>query len=207
VGQYPWQATVDVKIVGGGNSKRLGTDKVKLHCLQNGVLDTLSGLYALPGISATEVPLAPLPIRDSNGAGVADPWMDYPTRITPSNTVFKRRFWTADPPAGSFPTRHKTSLTALQRITGVNGFVNAVASVSDDAPTALMVHASIAWSADFSGSVDAAGLYTATTANTASAAAYTLVSPATGGSDAAVAGFETFEPRFNAGSTTAWVPP
>ena len=204
VGEYPWEVQVDVKVVGGGNSKRLGTDKVKLHCLHNGVADTLSGLYLAPGVSATEVPLGGLPIRDSNVA--ADPWMDNPTTVLPNNTGFQRQFWTADAPTGSFPRRHQNSNTAIQRITGVNGFRFGLASVSDHAPNALMVHAQMKWTADFSGNVSAAGQYTPSTAQTTADATLVLVSSGTGGKDAGLAGFETFEPRFNGGTDTLWVP-
>lgn len=42
-GQYPWEATVKVHLVGGSSTKKLGIDKVQLHLLQNGVADTLTG--------------------------------------------------------------------------------------------------------------------------------------------------------------------
>ena len=205
-GQYPWEAKVKIKVVGGGKSKRLGTDKVKLHLLQNGVADTLSGHYAPPppGSKAEEQPKGGLPIRDSNGA--ADPWMDTPTKVTPDNTSFKREVWTADAPAGGFPTAHQNTLTALQSISGINGFRSAIASVSDHAPNALMVHAQTRWHADFKGTVDAAGMYTPHHAHTKVQAAFTLVSAATGGQDAGEAGFETFQPRFNGGTNTKWTP-
>lgn len=203
-GQYSWEAQVDVKVVGGGNSKTLGTDKVQLHCLHNGVADTLSALYDAPGISATEVPIGGLPIRDSNDE--LDPWMDSPTQITPDNTGLQRRFWTADAPAGGFPRAHISANTAIRSITGVNGFIGCVASVSSDAPDALMVHAQVAWSADFAGTV-AAGIYTPSGAHTTAGASFALISSGTGGQDAGEAGFETFEPRFNGGTNTTWLPP
>jgi hypothetical protein len=205
-GQYPWEAKVKVKVVGGGNSKRLGTNKVKLHLLHNGVADTLTANYAPPpgGSTAAEVPRGGLPIRDSNGSG--NPWMDNPTTVTPDNTSFRREVWTADAPAGSFPTSHKNTGNAMRSISGINGFSAAIASVSDDAPTALMVHAKLSWSADFKGNVDGTGNYTANGAKTAAGAAYALISNATGGQDAGDAGFETFEPRFNGGTDTNWNP-
>ena len=205
-GQYPWEAEVKVKVVGGGSSKTLGTSKVKLHILQNGVADTLTGHYAPPpaGAFAKEVPIGGLPIRDSNGS--ANPWMDNPTTIKPNNTGFRRTVWTGDSPAGGFPSRHQNTGTALQRISGINGFVAAIASVSDDAPTALMVHAKTAWSANFSGTVNAAGVYTPSGALTKVEKSFHLISPSTGGQDARDAGFETFEPRFNGGTNTNWNP-
>jgi len=202
-GQYPWEAKVKVKVVGGGNSKRLGTDKVKLHLLHNGVADTLTGVYP-PGGTALEVPKGGLPVRDSNGA--ANPWMDNPTTITPNNTAFKREVWTGDSPAGGFPTAHKNTGNALTGITGINGFSAAIASVSDDASTALMVHAKTNWSADFKGTVAGTGVYTPNGAKTTVESAFKLISSATGGQDAGDAGFETFEPRFNGGTDTTWTP-
>lgn len=210
-GQYPWEAKVKIKVLGGGNSKRLGTDKVKLHLLHNGVADTLTGNYkspppppVLPG-TALEVPKGGFPVRDSNDA--ANPWMDYPTTITPNNTDYERELWTGDSPAGGFPGSHKNQPTwRINSITGINGFKAAIASVSDDAPNALMVHAETKWSADFKGDVDAAGLYTSNGAKTTKEATFKLISSATGGKDAGEAGFETFSPRFNEGTDTTWVP-
>jgi hypothetical protein len=204
--KYPWQAKVKVKVVGGGKSKRLGTSKVKLHLLQNGVADTLAGSYAPPPpvSTAQEMPRGGLPIRDSNDA--SDPWMDTPTKVSPNNTGFKREVWTADAPAGSFPTAHNNTLNALQSISGINGFRSAIASVSDDAPTALMAHADTTWQADFKGTVNAAGMYTPSAAKTTADARFKLISDATGGQDAGDAGFETFEPRFNGGTDTKWTP-
>jgi hypothetical protein len=37
-------------------------------------------------------------------------------------------------------------------------------------------------------------------------ASYALISAGTGGQDAADAGFETFQPRFNQGTNTTWTP-
>ncbi len=204
-GQYPWEIKVKVKVVGGGNSKRLGTDKVQLHILQNGVADTLTGHYAGPPAgTAQEKPKGGLPIRDSNGAG--NPWMDNPSTYLPDQTSFLREVWTGDSPAGSFPNAHKNTGNALTSISGVNGFCASIASFSTDAPTALMVHAKTTWSADFKGNVDNAGNYTPNGAKTTVQGAMTKVSPSTGGQDACLAGFETFEPRFNGGTDTTWTP-
>jgi hypothetical protein len=202
-GQYPWEAKVKVKVVGGGKSKRIGTNKVKLHLLQNGVADTLTGTYP-PGGTALESPKGGFPVRDSNGAG--DPWMDNPTTITPNNTAFQREVWTGDSPAGGFPTAHQNTGNALTGITGINGFSASIASVSDDAPTALMVHAKTDWSADFKGDVAGTGAYTPNGAKTTVESTFKLISAATGGQDAGDAGFETFEPRFNGGTDTIWTP-
>lgn len=208
-GQYPWEAKVKVKVLGGGNTKRLGTNKVKLHLLHNGIADTLTAHYAAAAPfrdgTALEVPKGGLPIRDSNGPG--NPWMDIPTKIMPNNTNYKRELWTADPPAGSFPRSHKNQpLWPIYSITGLNGFEAAIASVSDDAPNALMVHANTKWSANFKGNVNVHGKYTRNNAKTTKEARFKLISAATGGMDAGDAGFETFPPRFNGGTNTTWTP-
>ena len=132
--------------------------------------------------------------------------MDNPTTITPDNTAFQREVWTGDSPAGGFPMAHKSTANALTGITGINGFSAAIASVSDNAPTALMVHAKTDWSADFKGDVAGAGVYTPNSAKTTVESAFKLISAATGGQDAGEAGFETFEPRFNGGTDTTWTP-
>ncbi len=88
----------------------------------------------------------------------------------------------------------------------MNAFDTAVASVSDDAPNSIVVHAEAKWTADFSGSVAANGTYTPTTAAVTGDSKFALISDATGGQDARDAGFETFEPRFNGGATYRWTP-
>ena len=88
----------------------------------------------------------------------------------------------------------------------MNAFETVVASVSDDAPNSIVAHAKTAWTADFSGTVDGSGRYTATTADVTGDATFTLISDATGGQDARDAGYETFEPRFNGGTDFRWNP-
>lgn len=207
-GQFAWESQVNVKVVGGGSNKRLGTDKVKVHLLQNGVADTLRGHYAPPppGANALEVPIGGLPIVDSNGATTPVLTNANSVSVTPNNTAFERTVWTGDSPAGAFPLKHQNTGTRLQTISGINGFHAAICGVSDDAKNSFVVHARIAWHSDYSGSVNAAGRYTATTAATSSDVAYTLLSPATGGQDAADANMETFQPRFNQGTNTTWTP-
>lgn len=207
-GNFTWEAQVNVKVVGGGNSKRLGTDKVKVHVLQNGVADTLTGHYAPPpaGATALEVPIGGMPIVDSNGGTTPVLTNANSVQVTPNNTAFERTVWTGDSPAGSFPQVHQNTATRLQSISGINGFQTTIAGVSDEALNSFVVHARIAWRADYSGTVSAAGRYTASTANTTSDAAYVLVSAGTGGQDAADANMETFQPRFNQGTNTTWTP-
>lgn len=206
--KFAWEAQVNVKVIGGGNSKRLGTNKVKVHVLQNGVADTLSGNYAPPppGANALEVPKGGLPVVDSNG-GVT-PVLTNANSVTvlPNNTAFERTVWTGDSPTGSFLLNHQNTGTRLQSISGINGFQTTICGVSDEATNSFVVHARIAWNSNYAGTADAAGNYTPTTASNSSDAAYALVSPGTGGQDAADANMETFQPRFNEGTNTTWTP-
>jgi hypothetical protein len=207
-GQYPWDAKVKMEVIGGRKDGKLGVGKIKLHILQNGVADTLTGHYDAGG-TALEVPRGGLPIRDSNDG--SSPFMDIPTKVTPANSGISdssknREVWTGDAPAGGFPMTHKHTHKPLRSISGINGFQTAIASVSDDAPNSIVVHAKTAWSADFSGKVDAAGNYTPHGAHTNKEAQFHLISAATGGQDACDAGFETFQPRFNGGTDTKWTP-
>jgi hypothetical protein len=121
--------------------------------------------------------------------------------VTPEDdTAPVRQIHFTDPPAGSFARRHPNTKQPLLSISGVNDFTFAIASASDEALDALVVHAKINWSADYSGDVDQTkpnGKYTANGAHTTADAALTLVSPSTGGQDAFDAGLELFEPRFN----------
>ena len=204
-GEYAWRARVTVRVVGGGNSKRLGTDKVKVQILQNGVRDTLTAHYT-PAGTALEVPKGGVPVVDATGAG--SPFITHPAaaKITPNQTDFERSAWTGDSPAGGFPGTHKNNGARISSISGVNGFVATIASVSDQAPNSIVVHAKIAWEADFSGTVDAAGVYTRSGAKTKSDKKYKRIADSRGGRDAFEAGIETFEPRFNGGVDTTWTP-
>jgi hypothetical protein len=204
-GQYAWRARVDVKVVGGGNSKKLGSDRVKVHVLQNGIVDTLTGNYT-PAGTALEVPKGGVPVVDASGSG--SPFIVVPScfKITPNQTAWRRKVWTGDSPAGGFLGAHKNIAARLGSISGVNRFVTTIASVSDQAPNSIVVHAKIVWTADFSGTVSAAGIYARSGANTTSAKRYQRISNATGGQDAFKGGIETFEPRFNGGTNTTWNP-
>jgi hypothetical protein len=204
-GNYAWRASVDVEVIGGSNSKKMGADKVKVHILQNGIRDTLTGNYT-PNGTAKEVPLGGLPVLDSSGSG--SPFIVVATagKVTPNQTDRKRKAWTGDSPAGGFLTAHKNIAAQLGSISGVNGFVTTIASVSDDAPNSIVVHARIEWTANFAGKVSATGVYTRSGSKTRSAKAYKRVAKGSGGQDAFKAGIETFEPRFNAGTNTTWNP-
>jgi hypothetical protein len=219
--EFAWEARVrTVDLIGGGAGKKVGVGRVELHILQNGVEDTLTGTYD-GGATALEDPIGGLPIRDSNGAG--SPFMDSPSEFIPPNNALTdastpREVFTADSPAGSFPRRHPNASTPpavklIRRISGVNGFRLSIASISTDAPNAIVVHAQTSWEADYAGDVNhgtppgPVGRYSANGAATRIKAEFTLVSEATGGQDAGGAGFETFEPRFNAGTNTIFTPP
>ena len=209
-GQYAWEGKVKMEVIGGGTDKKLGVGKVKIHILQNGVADTLTGNYK-DGGTALEVPKGGLPVLDATGSG--SPFITSPRAgtVTPDNSAVTdsdkdREAWTGDSPAGAFPGTHQNTGKKLESISGINGFETAIASISDDAPDAIVVHAKTAWSADYSGKVDAAGKYTPNGAKVTKQARFELISSATGGQDAFDAGFETFEPRFNGGTDTTWTP-
>ena len=125
--------------------------------------------------------------------------------MTPHSGV-DRTWWSGDSPAGAFTTSHQNTGKKLTSISGVNAFETAVASVSDDAPNSIVVHAKTSWTADYAGNVSGAGKYTPTKAKVTADSTFALVSAASGGQDALDAGFETFEPRFNGGTDTTWNP-
>ena len=204
-GKYAWQAKVKLELLGGGTDKKLGINKVKVHVLQNGVTDTLTGNYQAGG-TALEVPKGGLPVLDATGAGSPFITNSVAATVTPDDVSKDREVWTGDSPAGAFPSSHQHTHKRLQSISGINAFVTTIASVSDEAPNSIVVHAKTAWSADFSGTVDAAGTYTPAGAKITKEAQFTLISQATGGQDAHDAGFETFEPRFNDGIVPTWTP-
>jgi hypothetical protein len=195
--KYAWQGKVKLKMVGGGSDSKMGIDKVKVQILQNGILDTLSGNYDGP-TKWTEVPKGGVPVLDATD--VSSPFITNPIagKVTPTTGV-DREWWSGDSPAGGFPTTYKTTPKALKTISGVNKFVTAVASVSDDAANSIVVHAKATWTADFSGSF-AGGVYVKTTAAVSGDATFALISDSTGGQDAQDANIETFPPVFNDGT-------
>ncbi len=228
-GRQAWEAKVKVEVIGGGSNGRLGIRRVRVHMLQNGVADNLTGNYAGGG-TGLETPLGSLPIVDAQGAGggaqppsVPDPpppgSMMSPFLFTASMIVLKpnqrvkhRSIKVGDSPAGGFRNTHQNTGTQLQSISGRNDFRIAVCGVSEDAPNSIVAHADLAWQADFSGNVNYGappgpiGTYTRTTAQTTSDKRFALISPGTGGQDVKDAGFEIFGPRFNAGTTTTFTP-
>ncbi len=207
--QFAWEITVTkIEVVGGGKNNDIGIEDVQLHYLQNGIQDTLTGNYDGGG-TATEVPRGGLPIVDSNGDATDDPTADLMLKVTPDNVSKVRTIRIGDSPAGSFPRTHPNSKKRLATISGVNGFRAAIGSTSIAASDAFVVHAELKWKADYAGDVaktGAVGTYTRNGAKTTSDVAMTLISPDTGGQDAGVAGYELFEPRFNGGTDTTFVP-
>ena len=208
-GQDTFEATVTVRLVGGGDDGKLGINKVMLRVLQNGVTDTLSGHYAPPPPNSVvhERVRGGFPCVDSNGppGGGAGGDAAEPT-ITVASSVSvtpvggpKRKVWTGDSPAGGFPMARSNPANGgrLVSITGINGFKTAIASISLDAPREYMVHADIHWQAHFDGTINAAGIWVKHGAHTVVDRRYKLISARTGGQDACDAGYEIYEPRFN----------
>jgi hypothetical protein len=210
--KFTWEASVKVKLIGGGKDKTLGIDEIRLGVLQNGVKDTLTGHYSKGG-TCLEVPHGGLPVVDSNGDADISPLLINPDSfsITPDNTSDTRTVWTGDSPTGAFDVWHRDGKEFLTSVSGVNGFETAVASFSTNARGALCLHAKMAWEADYLGKISypppkKITHYTANGAHTKSQAEFVLISEATGGQDAQEAGFETFEPRFNAGTDKKFTP-
>jgi hypothetical protein len=213
-GKFTWEVQVDATVIGGGKDKKLGIDRVHLGVLQNGVADTLSGNYTKSG-SLMEAPLGGLPVVDSNGDADTHPMLSNLNSATvkPDNTGPSRTIWTADSPGGVFPVWHRDGKQFLSSVSGIMGFQATIASLSIDAPNAFCVHAKVAWHADFaakivySGSPVPVGKYVPNGATTFTESEFSLISDATGGQDAGLAGFETFEPRWNNGRDyTHWSP-
>jgi hypothetical protein len=216
-GKHLWQAKVKLQVFGGGSEKKIGVRKVNIHTLQNGTSDTLTGHYKGGG-TAREIPKGPkdpkgeaiFPVLDATSG--SSPFGTSPDKVQPPNNLLKdtdrdRDFFTADSPAGGFPGKHPKTHKRLVSISGVNAFVTAVASTTDDAPDEIVVHAKALWTADFNGKVDSSGTYTPDGAKVRDFdVSFKLISEATGGQDAKVAGFDTFEPRFNAGTDTVFDP-
>jgi hypothetical protein len=207
-GQFTFQLNVtQIKLVGGGSKGDLGIDQVQLHYIQNGVTDTLQGNYAGGG-TANEKTKSSLPVCDSNGDPTADPTADAASMftVTPDQVSASRDVQMGDSPGGAFIRVHPKTKNFLSSISGINGFRTAIASTSDAAPDAFVVHADIKWQAHFDGTVNTDptqnATYTANGAKTTSDAQMALISADTGGQDAGEAGFELFPIRFNNGGTT-----
>ncbi len=215
-GQYTWHALVKLEVLGGGSDGKLGVEKTKIHILQNGLRDTLTGKY-VGGGTALELPKGGIPIVDATNGTSPFIWSQLAFSVAPANDAINsnsknREVWTGDSPAGAFLRNHRNSHTKLDTVGGVNGFETAVASTSNDAPNSIVVHAKTAWTADFSGKVDfgnppgAVGSYTPNNPSTTKQARFQLIDEPSGGKDACDAGFEIFEPRFNGGTDTTWNP-
>jgi len=204
-GTFAMEATVrEVKLIGGGADGKLGIDQVVTHFLQNVSNEDATGHYQ-GGFSFREVPLAApngkrFPSTDSNIDAGANPFGDFSATITDPTSAL-RSCHIADSPASIF-VRALTGGQLLERIDGSIDFRLSIASTSMAAPNAIVVHSEMSWQANFPGTVATtglAGIYTPKGAGTTGDTNMTLISPATNGQDAGVAGFDTFEPRFNAG--------
>jgi len=208
---YPWEATVSVQLIGGGANGTRGIDKVSVHVLQNGIADTLTGNYRGGG-TAVELPPGGLPVLDSNDASTPFFWKDEDVKVTPDQLGKDRTIWIGDAPTGEFPRVHKNTQAPLETISGINAFATAIASVSVDAPNAIVLHAMARWVADFAGDNTRPGSELGTYkpkspyVHTYGDDTFSLISEATGGQDAWHAGFETFEPRFNIHKNNQWTP-
>ena len=199
-GDYAWEDQLNVKLIGGGDDQKAGVEKVSLHVLQNCTVDTLTGHYAPPPAGATALEKAPggLPVLDSTnekGPFLTDD--DTFKLLNGSKGDVDFTVWSGDSPGSAFDKSHKFTKKPITSVSGVNVFDTAIASVSDDAPETIVVHAHTTWTADFSGVVDSKGDYLPRGAKTTPGPPWSLVSEATGGQDAGDAKMETLGRRFN----------
>ena len=202
-GLYPWEARVRVELVGGGANKQLGLNKVGLHVLQNGVAENTTAHYAKKGTAQKQIDVS-FPLLDSSGQDSAFITIDM-FEVTPfSMTEFE--VFAGDAPTGVYPFNHEVTHEQLQSISGGTFFRSAIASTSEDAPDTITVHADTKWSVDYLGIVDKNAKYVPKGAHTNADKEFALIADATGGTDAELAGFETFGPRFLDFQDKAWVP-
>jgi len=241
VGTGAMEATVEVKLVGGGSDAKLGTDKIDLHILQSGVADTFTGSFIGPPPAAGGTPVTGsgvetppnLPIVDANGPGGGAPSppnspliVDTPNAppiiwIAPGSFQLtnlgnqKFKVGTLDSPVCTIRKQHggtPPKAASLRTVSGINGFRVAVCATSQNAVNNLVVQADLRWQADFSGNVTypagtpaapalvpnaTVGTWVGTTNGTTGGSKWSLISDATGGQDAAAAGFRITGPRFN----------
>ncbi|MGH9405034.1 MAG: carboxypeptidase regulatory-like domain-containing protein [Terriglobia bacterium] len=200
--KLPWQAQVSAKLVGGGAKGSIGIDKIHLKVLQNGTADTVTGHYGAGDTAAHDEPS--LPILDNNNASgsLPPPYLTDASvfKVTPNDTGASRTVWAGDAPADGLPPNHNVSGNPLTAVTGGYGFQTAVGSISDDAPNSLVLHAMTTWNVDFKGKTFTShGIlrYKPDGPSVRKDAAFSLVSPATGGQDACDAGFEVMGPIWN----------
>ncbi len=201
--KFAWEATVPVHLVGGGTSGKLGINRIKVHFLQNGTADTLAGVYGKDGGTGKETIGVKLPVVDTNGTDPPFPFIysifdKAPAKfmkITPNQKSQDRTMFNGDSPGGSFLRFHKTTHADLTQVLGMNGFVNAICSVSSDSPTEIVAHAQLGWQAHYDGIVTQPFMYNSH-GYTLSDTAYSEISAGTGGQDAAQAGLETKLPIY-----------
>lgn len=174
-----------------------------------------------PGSTPPGPPLVPHIVDTPNAPPTI--WFTTVAKLTSLGNR-KFRLVSLDSPGVGFPARHSTKAAMIRSISGDNSFRAAVAATSEDAVNNLVVVAALRWRADFSGSVTyPAGspappalvtlvpgpvtlTWTGTTNNAFADAQYALVSDATGGQDAALAGFRITGPRFNSAAGQVLVP-
>lgn len=169
-----------------------------------------------PGGANPVPPNAPL---ISEADGNSPPLIWAPSSFSVTNLgAQKFRVFTLDSPGGSFPIRHggaPPKAAHIRTVSGVNGFRTGVCATSQDAVNNIVVQADIRWAADFSGNVTypagtpaspalipagTVATWVGTTHGATGDNTFALISDATGGQDAAAAGFRISGPRFNSGA-------
>lgn len=207
-GLYPWEATVQAELLGGGADRQLGQFKIEVYVLQNGVSETTTAHYKNKGTGAKKIdvsfPLLDTGKPDSPFLGLD--MFELHSVSTPAGDPTRVEVFVGDAPTAVYLYRHEVTRDPLQTISGGTSFRAAIASVSRDAPDTITVHAEIEWSVDYKGVVDKNGTYTPKGAKTKSGKAFRLIADATGGMDAQAAKYETFGPRFLDFQEKVWSP-
>ena len=145
-----------------------------------------------------------------------------PTFILTALGNRKFRLQSLDSPGTRFPFVHSgVKVATLRSVSNFRSFRAAVAATSKDSYNNLVVVADLRWQARYDGNIvypagspappavvpaGTAGSWVGTTNAVTAPAQYSLVSDATGGQDAVVAGFRILPPRFNAAAGFMMVP-
>jgi hypothetical protein len=186
-GDYAWEDQLNVTLIGGGDDQKAGVEKVNLHVLQNGTTDTLTAHYAPPPAVSTALEKPPGGIPALDATNDKSPFLtddDTFKLLSGSKGDVSFTIWTGDSPGSAFDKTHQFTKKALTSVSGVYAFDTAIASTSDDAPNAIVIHAHTTWTADFSGAANASGDYVPRGAKTTPTAPWSLISDSTGGQDA-----------------------
>jgi hypothetical protein len=213
-GQFAWEGELQATLAGGGASKTLGVDKIRLHMLQNGTGDSIVANYVDTNFAVVQMEehLPEIPVVDTDDIkGVVNPTKHFAegknaVLITPDNVGAARHVVFLDSPR-TLPFRlHPEDAPSFRLATtdGTMDFLTGLAATSTDAPHSIAVYATARWKLSVSGAVEhrpnpsqpsiIEGHWTpAGDAGPTFDPAFTLHP---GGMDAHSAGFEVWPPNF-----------